>query len=81
VQRCDSFPGLDLIQAEGEGEAAGQLLDAADVRRCPVQVGALILQQLVEQLQENRQLVVSARGRTLATRRLKSTFSVSPAVD
>lgn len=51
VQRGNSLSGLDLIQAEGEGETAGQLLDAADVRRRPVQVGSLVLQELVEQLQ------------------------------
>lgn len=50
VQRGHSLSSLDLIQAEGESEAAGQLLDAAHVRRCPVQVWTLILQQLVEQL-------------------------------
>lgn len=50
MQRGHSLPGLDLVQAEGEGEAAGQLFDAADVRRRPVQVGPLILEQLVEQL-------------------------------
>lgn len=44
VQRGNSLSGLDLIQAEGEGEAAGQLLDAADVRRRSVQVGSLVLQ-------------------------------------
>lgn len=32
VQRGHRLPGFDLIQAEGEGEAAGQLLDAAHVR-------------------------------------------------
>lgn len=53
VQRGNSLSGLDLIQAEGEGEAAGQLLDAADVRRRPVQVWSLVLQQLVEQLQQH----------------------------
>ncbi len=51
MQCGNSLSGLDLIQAEGEGEAAGQLLDAADVRRRSVQVGSLVLQQLVEQLQ------------------------------
>lgn len=51
VQRGHRLPGLDLIQTKGEGEAAGQLLDAADVGRRAVQVGPLVLQQLVEQLQ------------------------------
>lgn len=50
MQRGHSLPGLDLVQAEGEGEAAGQFFDAADVRRRPVQIGPLILEQLVEQL-------------------------------
>lgn len=31
VQRGHGLAGLDLVQAEGEGEAAGQLLDAAHV--------------------------------------------------
>lgn len=52
MQRSHSLPGLDLVQAEGEGEAAGQFFDAADVRRRPVQVGPLILEQLVEQLRK-----------------------------
>lgn len=54
VQRGDSLSGLDLIQAKGEGKATGQFLDAADVGRCPVQVGPLILKQLVEQLKHTR---------------------------
>lgn len=54
VQRGDSLSGLDLIQAKGEGKATGQLLDAADVRRRPVQVGSLVLEELVEQLQNAR---------------------------
>lgn len=50
VQRSHSLPGLDLVQAEGEGKATGQFFDAADVGRRPVQIGPLILEQLVEQL-------------------------------
>lgn len=57
VQCGHGLSGLDLIQAEGEGEASCQLLDAADVRRRPVQVGSLVLQQLVEQLQHTRRSV------------------------
>lgn len=54
VQRGHSLSGLDLIQPEGESKATGQLLDAAHMRRCSVQVGPLILQQFVEQLKETQ---------------------------
>ena len=54
MQRGHRLSGLDLVEAEGEGEAAGQLLDPADVRGGAVQSGALVLKQLVEQLEHTR---------------------------
>lgn len=51
VQHGDGVSGLDLVQAEGEGEAAGQLLDAAERRGGAVEAVAQLRQHLVEQLE------------------------------
>lgn len=52
MQRGNSLSGLDLIQAKCEGKTARELLNATDVRRGSVQVGSLVLEQFVEQLQD-----------------------------
>lgn len=65
VQRGHSLSGLDLIQAKGEGKSTGQFLDAADVGRCPVQVGPLILKQLVEQLKHTHRKKAFVHIRTI----------------
>ena len=70
VQRGHSLSGLYLIQAKREGKAACQLLNATDVRWCSVQIGSLVLEQFVEQLQDRRWKVFLHKG----ARKLKKTL-------
>lgn len=76
VQRGNSLSGLDLIQAKCESKTARELLNATDVRRGPVQVGSLVLEQLVEQLQEKMLKRVSAREHSEPEGHIVSTFCV-----
>lgn len=55
MQRGNSLSGLNLIQAKCEGKTACELLDATDVRGGSVQVGSLVLEQFVKQLQDRCQ--------------------------
>lgn len=52
MQHGDGLPGLYLIQAEGQGEAPGELFDATEGGRRAVDVEAELRQHLVEQLQK-----------------------------
>lgn len=54
MQSCYCLPGFDLIQSKCESEAAGQLFNATHVGRSSVQIGPLILYQLVKELRTNR---------------------------
>lgn len=54
VECGHSLSGFDLVQPKGEGKPAGKLLNAADMGGGAVQVGTLVLDQLIEQLR-NRQ--------------------------
>ncbi len=54
VQRGHSLSGLDLVQAKGEGKATGQFLNTTHMRRRPVQVRPLILDQLIKELKNRK---------------------------
>ena len=49
----DSITVLDLVEAEGEGEATGELLDGLEGLARPVNCWTLLLQQFCVQLQHH----------------------------
>ena len=49
----DSITVLDLVEAEGEGEATGELLDGLEGLARPVNCWTLLLQQFCVQLQQD----------------------------
>ena len=53
VHGGDSITVLDLVEAEGEGEAAGELLDGLEGLARPVNCWTLLLQQFCVQLQQD----------------------------
>lgn len=54
VQCGHGLSGFDLVQPKRECKATGQFLNAADMRGRSVQVGSLVLDQLIEKLQTGK---------------------------
>lgn len=53
MQGRHGLSGFDLIESEGQGEAASQLLNTADMGGGSVQIGTLILYEFVEELKRH----------------------------
>lgn len=61
MQCSHSLSGLDLVQPKGESKPAGQLLNATHMGGGAVQVGTLILYQLIEELREKERAFEKVR--------------------
>lgn len=54
MQCGHGLSGFDLVQPKRECKATGQFLNAADMGGRSVQVGSLVLDQLIEELQTGK---------------------------